>query len=144
MKRFAMAAIGLVLVSSSLAAALARRHDAWDGMVLGVRGSKIRGVIALVGGKTVGTTQAEVSYKGDVAGVTRPWHVHVGSCARGGAVLGGAKAYSLLRVTAQGTAEGKATLRVPLPDSGSYYVSIHESAASLSKIIACGDFVLAE
>ena len=121
-----------------------RPHVAWDGMVLGVGGSKIRGEVEMVAGKTPGTTAVEVSVARDAAGAVRPWHVHVGSCAKGGPVLGAAAAYPALRVNGKGAAEGEATLRLALPDSGSYYVSVHESAATMSKIVACGDLLLEE
>ncbi|WP_373069811.1 hypothetical protein [Gemmatimonas sp.] len=68
----------------------------------------------------------------------------MGSCAKGGAVLGAASAYTPLRVDAKGMAEGKATLRVALPDSGSFYVNIHASATNMKKIVACGDLLLEE
>ena len=122
----------------------ARPHVAWDGMVLGVGGSKIRGEVEMVAGKTPGTTAVEVSVARDAAGAVRPWHVHVGSCAKGGPVLGAAAAYPTLRVNGKGAAEGEATLRLALPDSGSYYVNIHESASAMAKIVACGDLLLEE
>ena len=122
----------------------ARPHVAWDGMVLGVGGSKIRGEVEMVAGKTPGTTAVEVSVARDAAGAVRPWHVHVGSCAKGGPVLGAAAAYPALRVNGKGAAEGEATLRLALPDSGSYYVNIHESASAMAKIVACGDLLLEE
>ena len=143
-KRTVISGMMMLVFSSSLAYALVRRHVAWDGMVTGKGGSKIRGVIAMEGGKAVGTTSAVVKYAGDVGGVTRAWHVHVGSCAKGGAVLGAATAYAPLRVNAKGAAEGVAILRLALPDSGEYYVNIHESASNMGKIIACGDLLLAE
>ena len=122
----------------------ARPHVAWDGMVLGVGGSKIRGEGEMVAGKTPGTTAVEVSVARDAAGAVRPWHVHVGSCAKGGPILGSASAYPALRVNGKGAAEGEATLRLALPDSGSYYVNVHESAVAMSKIVACGDLLLEE
>ena len=121
-----------------------RPHVAWDGMVLGVGGSKIRGEVEMVAGKTPGTTAVEVSVARDAAGAVRPWHVHVGSCAKGGPILGAAAAYPALRVNGKGAAEGEATLRLALPDSGSYYVNIHESASAMAKIVACGDLLLEE
>lgn len=140
-----VAGVALLLVAgSSLASGAVHRHVAWDGMVLGVGGTKIRGEVEMVAGKVAGTTAVEVSYARDAAGAVRPWHIHVGSCAKGGPVLGAATAYPALRVDAKGVAEGKATLRLALPDSGSYYVNIHESAASMSKIVACGDLLLEE
>ena len=113
-------------------------------MVMGKSGSKIRGVIAMEAGKTAGTTSAVVKYAGDIAGATRPWHVHIGSCAKAGAVLGAPSAYTPLRVNAKGAAEGKAILRMALPDSGDFYVNIHESATNMGKIVACGELLLEE
>lgn len=134
----------LLIVSSSLAYGLARPHIAWDGLLVGKGTSKIRGPIEMVGGKVLGTTLVTVNFKGDIAGASRPWHVHVGSCAKAGPVFGGAASYAPLRVSAAGLAEGKATLNVALPDSGSFYVNIHESASKMGSIVACGDLLLEE
>ena len=138
-----MKSIGLMVLAVALTFA-ARPHVAWDGMVLGVGGSKIRGEVEMVAGKTPGTTAVEVSVARDAAGAIRPWHVHVGSCAKGGPMLGAASAYPALRVNGKGAAEGEATLRLALPDSGSYYVNVHESASAMSNIVACGDLLLEE
>jgi superoxide dismutase, Cu-Zn family len=138
------AALLSVSLCSSLAYGLATRHGAWDGVLVGKSGSKIKGEIGMTGGAMPGITVVDVKFSGDVAGVVRPWHVHVGSCAKGGAVFGDPKAYTPLRVNAKGVAEGKATLRVSLPDSGYYYMNVHESAANMGKIIACGDLLLEE
>lgn len=132
----------LMTVTSSISYALARRHVAWDGLLMGKGTAKIRGPIGMVGGKTAGTTLVTVSYKGDVGGATRPWHVHIGSCAKGGAVFGDAASYTPLKASAAGAAEGSATLNVALPDSGSFYVNIHESVAKMGNIVACGDLLL--
>jgi hypothetical protein len=35
-------------------------------------------------------------------------------------------------------------LRLALPDSGSFYVNVHESASAMAKIVACGDLLLEE
>lgn len=134
---------GVVVLAVALTVA-ARRHVAWDGMVLGVGGSKIRGEVEMVAGKTPGTTAVDVSLARDATGAVRPWHVHVGSCAKGGPVFGTASAYPVLRVDGKGAAEAKATVRLALPDSGSFYVNIHESASAMSKIVACGDLLLEE
>jgi superoxide dismutase, Cu-Zn family len=137
------AACVLIALSSSLATALGR-HLAYDGMVMGVGGSKIRGEIAMERGSKPRTTVATVEYKGDVAGSKRPWHVHVGTCAKGGPVLGNPAAYTPLTVSATGTAKGKATLAITIPDTGDYYVNIHESATAMGKIVACGDLLTHE
>ncbi|WP_411280260.1 hypothetical protein [Gemmatimonas sp.] len=144
-KQITLAAGALLMaVSPTPANGAVRRHIAWDGVVQGLGGSKIRGEIEMVAGKATGTTAVEVTYARDAAGAVRPWHVHVGSCAKGGPVLGAASAYRALRVDGKGAAKSKATLRLVLPDSGSFYVNVHESAAAMSKIVACGDLLLEE
>lgn len=143
MKRRTMfAATVLLIASSPLAYAATMRHVAWDGMVLGTGGSAIRGLTDMVGGKVKGTTAISVNYKGDTPGATRPWHVHLGSCKKGGPIFGTAGAYAPLTVSAAGAAAGKATLRIALPDEGEYYVNIHESPTKMGTIIACGDLLL--
>ena len=136
-------ALVLLALSSSLATGLVR-HLAYDGMVMGVGGSKIRGEIAMERGGKPKTTLATVEYKGDVAGAVRPWHVHVGSCAKGGPVFGSPAAYTPLTVSATGTAKGKATLAITIPETGDYYVNVHESATAMGKIVACGDLLTHE
>ena len=143
--RMTVAALGLILAATMTASNEAgRRHVAWDGMVQGIGGSKIRGDVEMVAGKVSGTTAVEDTYARDAAGAVRPWHIHEGSCAKAGPVLGAASAYAALRVDAKGAAEGKATLRLARPESGSFYVNIHESAAAMNKIVACGDLLLEE
>lgn len=134
----------MLTLTASLAAATVTRHIAWDAVVAGKDGSKIRGPAEMGAGKVEGTTNVEVQYTGDTPGATRPWHVHVGSCAKGGAILGSAKAYPSLTVDAKGAVKGKATLSVALPEAGNYYVNIHESPTNMGKIVACGDLMLAD
>lgn len=143
MTRTTIAGVTLLLtLSSSLAYGFANRHVAWEALVQGKDGSKIRGPATMEAGMAAGTVDVVVNYTGDVAGVVRPWHVHIGSCAKGGAVFGDRTAYTPLKVSADGKAEGKAVLRIALPESGEYYVNIHESAANMGKIVACGDLML--
>ena len=133
------------LTTASVAFGMARLHEAWEGTLVGKNGSTLKGRVSMVAGKTAGTSTVEIKMSGDAAGVTRPWHVHVGSCAKGGGpVFADAKAYTPLTVDAKGSASGKATLRVALPDSGYYYVNVHESAAKMGSIVACADLLLDE
>ena len=144
MKRLAISTVIVLLVASSAAADVVRRHIAWDGMVMGKGTSKIRGLIEMVGGKVAGTTSVEVSYTGDASNVTRSWHVHRGSCAKAGRMLGVVTAYPLLRVNATGAVKAKATLRVALPDTGSFHLDIHESSGATGTVVACGELLLEE
>lgn len=132
----------LVVATASTAFAVTNRHVAWEGLVLGKDGSKIRGPATMEAGMATGTTQITVNYKDDVAGAVRPWHVHVGSCEKSGPIFADRNAYTPLTVKSDGTASSKSTQTIALPETGSYYVNIHESASNMGKIVACGDLML--
>lgn len=138
MRRFPFVAAALIVASSS-ALALAPSLATWSAKITGKDGSKIMGDATMKAGADAGTTVVSVMLMGDEAGTTRPWHVHIGSCAKGGGVLGGGKSYTPITFDASGHGMTTATLPVALPDTGSYYVNIHQSAANMGTIVACGD-----
>ncbi|MGQ0764724.1 MAG: hypothetical protein ACT4OZ_03555 [Gemmatimonadota bacterium] len=113
----------------------------WMGGVAGKDGSTITGSATMKAATDGNGSVVEVSIKGDVAGSVRPWHVHIGSCAAAGGVFGGGRSYTPITADAQGAGTSRATLTATLPDSGRYYVNIHESAANMSRIVACGDLM---
>jgi len=51
----------------------------------------------------------------------RPWHIHIGSCASAGGVLGGGKSYTPITVDAAGAGSSRATLPIALPDTGAVF-----------------------
>ncbi len=142
MRRSSLATALIALaISSTAALAVPPYHLMWSAKIAGKDGSKITGEASMKAGADGATTDVSVMLMGDDAGATRPWHVHVGSCAKGGGVFGGGKSYT--PITSEGTGHGmsKATLPVAIPDTGSYYVNIHESAGNMGKIVACGDMM---
>ncbi|HEY5944382.1 MAG TPA: hypothetical protein VIV40_02780 [Kofleriaceae bacterium] len=76
-----------------------------------------------------------------IAGNSYPWHVHFGTCAATGAIVG-AMVYPELVVAADGRAAASATVTAPLAAATPYSVNVHISADNLATIIACGDLVL--
>lgn len=84
-------------------------------------------------------TEVTVTLDGDTPGATRPWHVHSGSCKQSGGVVGGGRAYTPITIDAKGQGKGTATIPVLLVDSTTYYVNIHDAAAAMGIIVACGD-----
>ena len=84
-------------------------------------------------------TEVTVMLDGDTPGATRPWHVHSGSCKQSGGVVGGGRAYSPIVIDAKGQGKGTATIPVSLADTATYYVNIHDAAAAMGIIVACGD-----
>ena len=84
-------------------------------------------------------TEVTVTLADDTPGATRPWHIHTGSCEKSGGVVGGARAYAPIVINDKGQGAGKATLAVALADTTTYYVNIHDAAAAMGIIVACGD-----
>jgi len=138
MRRLSIITLALAVASTS-ALALTVQHAMWSGKISGTEGSKLTGDVSMKATADGKGTEVSVMLMGDANGATRPWHIHVGSCAKGGSVFGAAKAYTPLTTAGGGHAMTSATLAVAVPDTGSYYVNIHESAGNMGKIVACGD-----
>jgi hypothetical protein len=69
-----------------------------------------------------------------------PWHVHDGTCATGGPIVGDASAYPPLMVGADGRTEANARLvNLKLNEAKKYHVNVHRSPSDLATIIACGE-----
>lgn len=137
MRRSFWVATALTLTSSIALARTAQSH--WMASIKGKDGAVTTGTAMMMAGKTANTTEVSIDMKGETAGVTRPWHVHTGSCEKGGGVLGGGRAYTPMSIDEKGNGSSSATLAVALPDTGSYYVNVHESATNMGKSVACGD-----
>ena len=95
--------------------------------------------------QTVGNTAftASISIRNDLPGTARPWHVHFGSCATGGDIVGEDAAYPRLSVDTGGASTGVVTIRdIALDPAALYHVNVHQSNAQLGTLIACGDLIL--
>jgi len=86
-----------------------------------------------------GMFTSAITISSDVPGMSRPWHVHLGTCAAGGAILGSEGGYAPLAVGQDGTAMTTATIEVEPDATMAYHVNVHESQAALANVIACGN-----
>lgn len=135
--RTALAAT-LALAAVSIAATAIVRVE-WGGTIAGKDGRKITGIATAKPTADGAGMEVQVTLDGDTPGATRPWHIHSGSCAKSGGVVGGARAYTPMAIDPKGHGSAKATLPQALPDTGTYYVNIHDASAAMSIIVACGD-----
>lgn len=87
------------------------------------------------------TTRVTVTIAGAPVGGEHPWHIHTGTCATGGPILGDPAAYPFLVPNASGQDTRSATIDEPLLASLSYHVNVHASPTDLDTIVACGDLV---
>jgi hypothetical protein len=84
-------------------------------------------------------TRADVHVANAKPGSVHPWHIHKGTCGHDQGILGPPKAYTPLRIGADGNGEVAVTLPFATPTSGQYMVNVHKSASDLKTIVACGD-----
>jgi hypothetical protein len=109
----------------------------WTATINAMGGSGITGS-AMV--RPSGSTEAAtVSITGAPPNSTLPWHVHSGTCATGGGVVGAGSAYTPLAVGADGKATASATITASLDTGAQYHVNIHKSESDMGTIVACGD-----
>lgn len=134
--------LSALLLSLAGTAAAALPHIEWYATVRGTTNEAIRGDAIMGESSKAGITEVSLSYRGDAATGARPWHVHRGSCAKPGPVFGNGASYKPVMLTGADKYESKAELRIALPDSGDFYVSVHESAANMKTIVACGNMAL--
>jgi len=109
----------------------------FSGQVLATGARQMRGS---AGATTIGSeTEVVVSITGGASGGQHPWHLHRGACGSGGAIVGSAGAYPVLRPDAGGRANETANLTVALSRGQRYHVNIHESSQDLGNILACAE-----
>jgi superoxide dismutase, Cu-Zn family len=138
-------ALTITLIAASTVSLIAatpyvrRTHADWTATLAGKDGRKVTGQASAAPTADGTGTVITVTIEGDTPGATRPWHVHTGTCTKGGGVVGGGRVYTPLAIDNKGHASSKATLTVPLADTTTYNVNIHDSAAAMGIIVACGD-----
>lgn len=109
----------------------------FSGQILSTGTRQMRGSAAAT---TIGSeSEVVVSITGGAASGQHPWHLHRGACGSGGAIVGSAGAYPVLRPDAGGQANETANLSVALSRGQRYHVNIHESPQNLETIVACAE-----
>jgi hypothetical protein len=133
--------IGLVVGFTCLAGACATvpifEPRDWSATVESRAGSDVRATVRAA--SAPGQTGVAINLAGGQSGATHPWHVHAGTCASGGGIVGDPAAYPALQPNSAGAASATAILRVQLVPGDSYHVNVHRSPQALDEIIGCGD-----
>lgn len=125
--------------TTSLPAPSAASAMKWNTTLAPQGAGTVAGTATIAPGTTAGTTVVTVGITGGTPGATYPWHVHTGNCGDQGPVVGSAAAYPVLTVDAGGKAQADATIPVPTPTTGNYYVNVHASPSDMGTIISCGN-----
>jgi len=114
----------------------------WTATLEPTGGTQVRGTASAMAGASAGTMTAEVAISGGANNGTHPWHVHAGSCATGGDIVGPPTDYPPLKADGNGTARATTTVNIAAPSSGDYHVNIHQSPEAMGTIVSCGDLKL--
>ena len=111
----------------------------WQGEIRPESGTSVGGTVMVMPGAASGQTTATVTLSGAPANGTHPWHLHSGTCAAKGPIVGPPAAYTPLTVDANGAARLEATLPFATPTTGSYSVNVHMSPTQMGMVVGCAD-----
>jgi hypothetical protein len=132
-----MLATGLAVLAGACATVPLFEPREWGATVEPRGGSEVRANVRA--GTAPRQTAVAINLSGGEAGGTHPWHIHHGSCATGGGIVGDAGAYPPLRPGSNRSASATAHITVELIPGQSYHVNVHRSPQALNEIIGCGD-----
>jgi hypothetical protein len=99
-------------------------------VALGGRGSMMRGSSST-------ETRAMLSLFGAAPGSTHAWHIHLGSCGNDRGIIGSPELYTPVVVGNDGRGDINITMPFTTPNSGEFYIDVHDSPSSASRILAC-------
>lgn len=85
------------------------------------------------------STRAVVTISEAQPGATLPWHLHAGSCATIGSVVGNPAHYPPIRIGARRSGVVTVTLPMATPKGGAYAVQVHASPSNMKTVLACGE-----
>jgi hypothetical protein len=103
-------------------------------VTLGGRSSMMRGSSSV-------ETRAMLSLFGAAPGSTHAWHIHLGSCGNDRGVIGSPELYTPVVVGNDGRGDITITLPFTTPNTGEFYVDVHDSQTSASRIVACAPLI---
>jgi len=149
--------LGLVLAAAAFAAGLAacghgpavevnaadaNLNSRWHASVASPR--TLAGVVQMTGLATMapaagGKTGVAISLANATAGGVHPWQVHRGQCGVDEGVWGAPEAYEAMEVGDDGRAAAEATVPLPSPAGGRYFVSVQASRENPGLVVACGN-----
>lgn len=113
----------------------------WTADIVGIGAyANLRGSSAVSLADDGRSFSASIEIRNGDPGSVYPWHVHFGTCADTGAIIGEA-AYPALNVDGSGTAAATADVPSGLDADIAYSVNVHLAPDNLATIIACGDLV---
>jgi hypothetical protein len=100
---------------------------------------QIQGTASMAPGSDGQKTNVRVTVTNATPGGIHPWEIHRGQCGRDQGVFGPTDGIEAIKVGSDGKGEGEATIPMPTPTFGDYFVLLYASAANRQTIVACGN-----
>jgi hypothetical protein len=104
-----------------------------------VGSSRLAGFVSLKPGKDSTQISATIEIRGGAIDEQRPWQIRSGRCGDNATIEGAVAMYRKLSVRADGTANIRQTLNIPMPNPATHSVTVSQSANDLEVIVACGN-----
>lgn len=105
--------------------------------------SGLHGNAILMPAASIRETQALLTLEGGTPHAVHPWYVQLGDCGNDRGVLAGLIAYPPIVLGETGDARMTVMLPFTMPTTGRYFVSVRQSEANVSTVIACGNLTRA-
>jgi hypothetical protein len=112
--------------------------ETWTAM-LSAPSTGMGGTATLSPGVTYRETSASITLSGATPGAVHAWYVQLGECGHDRGILAGPQAYAPVRVDREGAGRSTVTLPFTVPTNGHFFVSVRQSDAESSPVVACGN-----
>ena len=119
---------------ATLAPVTATRDSA---AITGAATVSLGGRASMMPGSTTTETRAMLSLFGAEPGSTHAWHIHLGACGNDRGIIGSPELYAPVVAGADGRGDVTVTLPFTTPNAGEFYVDVHASQSSASRVAAC-------
>jgi hypothetical protein len=102
---------------------------------------QMNGSASMAPGPNGSSTHITLDMANASPGGVHPWEAHMGQCGAGmdDGVFGPSEAYKPVKVESDGHADAAATVPLPTPETGNYFVVVHASVSNPQTIVACGN-----
>ena len=100
---------------------------------------QISGTASMAPGTDGKQTTVVVNVTNASPGGLHPWELHRGQCGMDQGVFGPSDEYKPIKISKDGRGEASATIALPTPTYGNYFVLLHASPTNRKTTIACGN-----
>ena len=100
---------------------------------------QMNGSASMAPGTKTGNTIILLDLANATPGGLHPWQLHRGQCGYDEGVFGNADAYQVAKVGKDGRATSSASVPIPTPTTGEYFVIVRASVANDAMTVACGN-----